>query len=318
MGVQYKKAIKVEKQPLKLLLKDVKKCYQLYLLMIIPIAYILVFKYQPMYGAQIAFKDFDATKGIWGSDWVGLKHFIKFVQQPKFFLIIKNTFMLAVWDLIVGFPVPILLALALNNVNVKRFKLLVQTVTYAPHFISTVVIVGMIIQLLHPRLGSMSLLLQRIGVPAISYMGKPEYFRAIYTLSGVWQGAGWGSIIYLAALSSVDVELYQASLIDGASIIQKTWYIDLPAVIPTIIILLILRMGSLMNVGFEKVYLMQNQLNLSTSEVISTYVYKMGIMSQFPNYSYATAIGLFNSVVSFILLIIVNAIARKLTETSLW
>jgi putative aldouronate transport system permease protein len=318
MGVQYKKAIKVEKQPLKLLLKDVKKCYQLYLLMIIPIAYILVFKYQPMYGAQIAFKDFDATKGIWGSDWVGLKHFIKFVQQPKFFLIIKNTFMLAVWDLIVGFPVPILLALALNNVNVKRSKLLVQTVTYAPHFISTVVIVGMIIQLLHPRLGSMSLLLQRIGVPAISYMGKPEYFRAIYTLSGVWQGAGWGSIIYLAALSSVDVELYQASLIDGASIIQKTWYIDLPAVIPTIIILLILRMGSLMNVGFEKVYLMQNQLNLSTSEVISTYVYKMGIMSQFPNYSYATAIGLFNSVVSFILLIIVNAIARKLTETSLW
>ncbi|NLC67350.1 MAG: sugar ABC transporter permease, partial [Clostridiaceae bacterium] len=192
------------------------------------------------------------------------------------------------------------------------------TVTYAPHFISTVVIVGMIIQLLHPRLGSANLLLQKLGVPAISYLGKPEYFRAIYTLSGVWQNAGWSSIIYLAALSSVDVELYQASLIDGASIIQKTLYIDLPTVVPTIIILLILRMGSLLNVGFEKVYLMQNQLNLGSSEVISTYVYKMGIMSQFPNYSYATAIGLFNSFVSFVLLLIVNAIARKVTETSLW
>lgn len=307
-----------KKSKLRQLLLDVDRGRQLYLLMMLPVAYILIFKYQPMYGALIAFKDFDPTAGIWGSTWVGLKHFVRFIEQPKFFQMVSNTLMLALWDSIIGFPVPILLALALNNVAHKKYKSFVQTVTYAPHFISTVVIVGMLTQLLHPRMGALNLLFQHFGVPAVSYLGKAGYFRPVYTLSGVWQNAGWGSIIYLAALSSVDVELHQAAQIDGASIVQRTRHIDLPAIMPSIIILLILRIGSLMNVGFEKVFLMQNQLNLTTSEVISTYVYKMGIMSQFPDYSYATAIGLFNSVVNVVLLVIVNTTAKKASETSLW
>lgn len=288
--------------------------WQLYVLLAPGVIYFLVFKYYPMYGVQIAFKDFIASKGIWGSDWVGLKHITRFFNSYYFERVIKNTLIINVYQLVL-FPISIIVALSLNELKASRFKKIAQTVTYAPHFISTVVFVGMIIAFLNPLTGVVNLFIQWIGFEPINFMASESWFKTIYVFSGEWQNLGWGAIIYLAALAGIDPQLHEAAQVDGASRLKRIWHINLPGILPTIIILLILNMGNFMSIGFEKVLLMQNDLNLGSSEVIQTYVYKSGIQNA--QYSYSTAIGLFNSLINFTILIIFNKLARK-TGTSLW
>ncbi|WP_229730089.1 ABC transporter permease [Paenibacillus silvae] len=297
-------------------IRSLKKHWELYLLVLPPVLYLLVFKYIPMVGVQIAFKDFSVVKGIWGSPWVGFKHFEAFFESPNFWLLIKNTIGISFYSLLAGFPIPILLALALNEIRTGYFKKTVQMVTYAPHFISTVVMVSIIILMLSPHVGVVDKLFSMLGFPMTNFMGIPEYFKSIYVWSGVWQGMGYSSIIYIAALAGVDPSLYEAAKMDGASRLRKIWHIDLPTLVPVTVIMLILSLGSIMGVGFEKIYLMQNPLNTSASEVISTYVYKVGLIGA--NFSFSSAVGLFNSVINLILLIIVNSISRKVSENSLW
>lgn len=296
--------------------KQIKHNWDLYLLLVPVLAYFIIFKYVPMYGVQIAFKDFIATKGIMGSDWVGLKHFKRFFDSYYFWRLIKNTLGIGLYELVVAFPIPIILALMINEVRFTRFKKFVQNITYAPHFLSTVVVVGMLFLFLNPRHGIINLILSAIGISPIDFMTEPAWFKTIYVFSHVWQHMGWSSIIYLAALAGVSPELHEAAIMDGASRLQRIWHVNIPAIVPVIIILLILNVGNIIDVGFEKVFLMQNPLNKSASDVIATHVYEAGIMGA--QYSYATAVGLFNSVVSFILLVLVNQIARKTSETSLW
>jgi putative aldouronate transport system permease protein len=298
--------------------KRIQKGWQLYVLLALPVIYILVFKYYPMYGAQIAFRDFTATKGITGSDWVGLKHFIRFFHSYEFGRLMQNTLMLSAYNLIAGIPLPIILALSLNYVNNKFFKKSVQMITYAPHFISVVVLVGIILELLDPRTGMVNHLIQALGFEPVNFMSKPEYFKSIFVFSGVWQNVGFSCIIYLAALTNVEPSLHEAAVVDGANKLQRMWNIDLPSIMPIAVILLILDTGHVLDLGFEKVLLMQNALNLRTSEVIDTYVYKVGLASQAMNYSYSTAINLFKSVVSLILLISINSAAKKAKQESLW
>jgi putative aldouronate transport system permease protein len=296
--------------------KGIKRHWQLYLLVLAPISYFVIFKYVPMYGAQIAFRDFNIIKGITGSEFVGLDHFIAFFKSPNFWLVIKNTLGISLYSLLVGFPAPIILELALNEVRNQRFKKTVQMVTFAPFFISTVVMVSMIIIFLSPRLGSIDYIVRAFGSESINFMGVPGYFKSIFVLSNVWQGIGYGAVIYLAALAGINPELYEAAKVDGASRFQKMLHVDIPGIAPAAIILLILGVGQIMNVGFEKIYLMQNPLNLSTSEVISTYVYKTGLLGA--NFSFSAAVDLFNSVINLILLITVNAIASRISDNSLW
>ena len=295
-----------------------RKNYQLYLILLLPLLYFVIFHYVPMYGAQIAFRRFLAVEGILGSPWVGLDFFVKFFQSYQFDRVVGNTVGISVYTLAAGFPVPILLALMLNNSSMPRFRKTVQMVTYAPHFISTVVLVGLILQFLSPRFGAINQLIKALGMEPVLFMGEPAFFKSVYVWSGVWQNAGWGTIIYLAALAGIDPTLHEAAIVDGASKLQRTVHIDVPGILPTAVIILILNLGQLMNVGFEKVFLMQNALNLQSSEIIQTYVYKIGIAASLPNYSYGAAIGLFNSVINFVLIVIVNSIARRVGDTSLW
>ncbi|CAN7401739.1 ABC transporter permease [Paenibacillus qinlingensis] len=297
-------------------LKMVKKNWQLYLIILPSLVYLIIFKYIPMVGVQIAFKNFMVTKGIWGSDWIGFKHFVDFFHLPIFWRVIKNTALLSLYSLLVGFPAPIILALALNELKNGIFKRTVQLVTFAPYFISTVIMVSIIMLFLSPQLGFVHLLADKFGFPAENIMSKPAYFKTVYVLSDVWQFTGYASVIYIAALAGVDPHLYEAAKVDGASRFQRMINIDLPSLMPTAVILLILNAGQIMNVGFEKVYLMQNAINVGASEVISTYVYKMGLVGA--NFSFSAAVGLFNSVVNLLLLIVVNYVAKKNSETSLW
>lgn len=293
-----------------------RRSWELYVLVALPVMYLLIFKYIPMFGVMIAFKDYNVVKGILGSPWVGFKHFENLLQSPNFPLLLKNTIGISLYSLIAGFPVPILLALALNEVRTGLFKRTVQMVTYAPHFISTVVMVSMIILMLSPHVGVVDRVFTFLGWSNTNFMGEPGLFKSIYVWSGVWQEMGYASIIYMAALASVDPSLYEAARMDGASRFRKIVHIDLPALVPITVILLILSLGSVMGVGFEKVYLMQNPLNLSTSEVISTYVYKVGLLGA--NFSFSSAVDLFNSVINLVLLLAVNFIARKVSDNSLW
>ncbi|WP_274364366.1 ABC transporter permease [Paenibacillus thermotolerans] len=294
----------------------VTRNWQLYLLISPVAAYFILFHYVPMYGIQIAFKDFVATKGIWGSEWVGLKHFERFFNSYFFWRLIKNTLGIGLYSLAVGFPIPILLALMLNEARSERFKKFVQTVTYAPHFLSTVVVVGMLMIFLNPRYGIVNRFIEIFGGKPINFMAEPSWFKTLYVFSDVWQTMGWSSIIYLAALAGVDHQLHEAARVDGANRLQRIWHINIPSIMPTIIILLILNLGSVMAVGFEKVFLMQNNLNLQSSDIIATYVYRSGILDA--EYSFSAAVGLFNSVVNFVLLVIVNFISKRVSETSLW
>ncbi|MFC5449242.1 ABC transporter permease [Paenibacillus aestuarii] len=297
-------------------LKMIKKNWQLYLILLPSLVYLIIFKYVPMAGVQIAFKNYVVTKGIWGSDWIGFKHFVDFFHLPIFWRVIKNTVLLSLYALLVGFPAPILLALALNELKNGIFKRTVQLVTFAPYFISTVIMVSIIMLFLSPQLGFVHLLADKFGFPAENVMSKPAYFKTVYVLSDVWQFTGYASVIYIAALAGVDPHLYEAAKVDGATRFQRMKHIDWPSLRPTAVILLILNAGQIMNVGFEKVYLMQNAINVGASEVISTYVYKMGLVGA--NFSFSAAVGLFNAIVNLLLLIVVNYVARKNSETSLW
>lgn len=290
--------------------------WRLYVLLIPAVAYFFLFSYRPMYGVQIAFRDYMPAFGITGSPWMGLKHFRFFISSVQFPILLKNTFLLSFYSILWGFPMPILLALLLNECKTMWFKKLVQNVTYAPHFISTVVICGMVIQFLSPSSGIINAMITALGGEAVDFMGKERYFRTIYIASGIWQGTGWGSIIYLAALSGIDPALHEAAQIDGASRMRRIWHINLPGIRPTIVMLLILNCGSILSVGFEKAYLLQNSLNISESEIISTYVYKTGLLGA--RFSYTAAIDLFNSIINVILLLIANTVARRVGETSLF
>ena len=296
----------------------IKHSWQLYLMLLIPLAWLLIFQYWPMYGAQIAFRNYMPGKGIWDSPWVGLDNFITFFKSYMFVRVVRNTLWVSIYSLLVGFPIPIMFALAINQLRDGLFKRTLQMVSYAPYFISTVVVVGIIIQFLDLRRGPINLLLQALGMPPVNFMGSPEWFSSIYVWSGVWQYAGFNAIIYLAVLSTVDPTLHEAAVMDGANRLQRIWYVDLPTILPTAMTLLILNMGQLMNVGFEKAFLLQNTLNQTTSEVISTYVYKVGLAAGIASYSYGAAIGFFNSFVGLILIVIANQVSRKVTGTRLW
>lgn len=299
-------------------LKKARKCRELYVLMLLPFLYLIVFKYLPMYGAQIAFKDFSVSKGIWDSDWVGLKHFNRFIHSYDFLRILKNTLVVSFYNLAVGFPFPIMLALCLNYVTNKAYRRTVQLVTYAPHFISIVVVVGIVKDLLDPRIGIINKFLGLFGASPINFMGEPGMFSSIYVWSDVLQHVGFNSIMFIAALSSIDPGLHEAAVIDGASKLKRMLHIDLPGILPMAVIMLILNTGHVLDVGYEKVFLLQNPVNLKASEIIDTYVYKVGLISQVADYSYSTAIGLFKSIISLALLVIVNKIAQRTQETSLW
>ncbi|MDO4293105.1 MAG: ABC transporter permease subunit [Eubacteriales bacterium] len=295
---------------------DLKKNWQLWLLLLPTLVYIAVFCYQPMYGALIAFKDFNPRMGILGSPWAGLKYFEQFFSTSIFSKTLRNTILLSVYNLLWSFPVPIIFALLLNQVKNRKFKSFIQTVTYAPNFISVVVLVGMITLFLSPGSGFLTGLFDKLGAKDSLYLVRPEYFRTLYIASGIWQGMGFSSIIFLAALTGVSPELHESAMIDGAGIVKRIWHIDLPSILPTIVIMLIMAIGNILSIGYEKVYLLQNGMNLEVSEIISTYVFKTGIRSA--QYSFATAVGLFNSVINLILLVTANLIAKRTTETSLF
>ena len=288
---------------------------QMYLMMLPAFLYVLIFCYGPMYGLQIAFKNYRMSLGVFNSPWVGFKHFENFFNSYSFWTLIKNTFALSIYSLVVGFPIPIIVALIINELK-GRYKKTVQTVLYAPHFISTVVIVAMMMNMFSPSTGVVNHVLDSLGLEPIYFFGKPEYFRHLYVWSGVWKGMGWSAIVYLAALSGVDPCLHEAASIDGASRLQRILKINLPCILPTIIIMLILRMGDIASIGHEKVFLMQTSLNLDASEVISTFVYKRGIVNS--NYSFSAAVGLFNNIINVTMVLISNKISKKFTESSLF
>ena len=298
------------------LIKRIIKCRTYYLLLLPALIYVLIFNYGPLYGIQIAFKDYKGALGITGSRWVGFKHFQSFFKSYSFTNLMVNTFAISIYSLVVGFPIPIILALMLNEIPFPRYKKTVQTILYAPHFISTVVMVGMIISIFSPSIGVVNTLRTKLGLERVYYMALPTTFRHIYVWSGVWQGMGWSAVIYISALSAVDPELHEAARIDGASRIQRILHINIPTIMPTITILFIMSIGSLASVGYEKIYLLQNDLNVGVSEVISTYVYKRGIQNT--NYSFSTAVGLFNNVINIILLLLANTVSRRVSETSLF
>ncbi len=313
--------IKINKKR-KSIWRTARKRWQLYLFLLLPLIYILIFAYYPMFGVQIAFKDFTAAKGIWGSEWVGLKHFKRFFTNYMFSRVLINTLRISLYGLFASFPLSIIFALLINSVRSLRIKKFVQTVTYIPHFISVVVLVGMINQILNPVMGLYGTFYNLFfggGYPT-DILGIPAAFVHIYIWSGIWQGLGWSTIIYIAALTSVDAELHEAAQIDGASRLSRIIYIDFPSILPTASIMLILEIGSIMNVGFEKTYLMQNSINLINSEVIATYVYKIGMTAGASNFSYASAIGLFNSLINCALLVLFNTLSNKLNRdgASLW
>lgn len=295
---------------------SIRRNWDLYLLISPVIIYFIVFHYAPMYGVQIAFKNFYVSRGIWGSSWIGFDHFTRFFKSYHFWTLIKNTVGINLYQLAVSFPIPILLALMMNELKSEHFKKTLQTVTYAPHFLSTVVLVGMLTAFLSPSNGVINELVKFFGGEPIYFMTEPKWFKTIYVLSGVWQNAGWGSIVYMAALAGIDTQLYEAAIVDGATKFQRIKHVTIPGILPTAITLLILDVGRMMSVGFEKAFLMQNDLNKQASDVISTYVYRIGLVGS--EFSFSAAVGLFNSIINFVLLVVVNRISRKLSETSLW
>jgi putative aldouronate transport system permease protein len=302
-------------QGIRVTLKKMMKIWQLYIFILPALGYFITFHYYPLYGAQIAFKDFIATMGIWGSSWVGFDHFERFFNSFYFWTLIKNTLLINLYQLAL-FPVPVIVALSINELKNGFFKKTVQNITYAPHFISVVVMSGMIISFLNRQTGIVNVMIKALGFEPISFMTSAGWFKTVFVLSGEWQNLGWGAIIYLAALAGVSPDLHEAATMDGATRLQRLWHINLPWIMPTIVILFILNMGNFMSVGFEKVYLLQNPINLDSSEVIQTYVYKSGLLQA--QYSFSAAVGLFNSVINLMLLVMVNYVARKTSETSLW
>lgn len=295
--------------------EDWKRNRGLYIMIIPVIAFYLVFCYKPMYGALMAFENFSPKRGIFGSEWVGLSNFRMFFQSKDFYRLLRNTLYISISNIVFSFPAPIILALLINEINRKRFAKVVQTITYLPHFISLVVVCGMIREFVSDT-GIITHVLGFFGVEQTNLLNESKAFVPIYIVSGIWQEVGWGTIIYLAALTGINQELYEAASIDGAGRLRRVWSITLPGLIPTIVTLLILRLGSVMNVGFEKIILLYNSMTRDVADVISTYVYRMGLIKK--DYGFSTAVGLFNSVINFAFVILANAISRKVNETSLW
>ena len=296
---------------------ELKKNHALYVLLILPVAVLIIFKYVPMHGVQIAFRNYKPARGIYGSDWVGLKYFSKYFGSMQFWPLIRNTLSINLYSL-GTFPLSLILALLLNYIPSKAYRKTVQMVSYAPHFISTVVMCGMVLTFLDVRTGMINEIIKVFGGKAVNFMGTPSYFYHIYIWSGVWQGVGYGSIIYISALSGIPVELHEAAIVDGASILKRIWHVDLPGVLPTVCILLIMRCGDILDVGFEKIMLLQNSLNKPISDVISVYTYNMGINSNMPQYSYASAIGLFSNVINMLMLLLANTIVNKINGNGLF
>ena len=290
--------------------------WQFWLIIALPVIYAFVFAYIPMGGIIIAFKDYSIRRGILGSEWVGLKYFKQFLTSTNSVLVIKNTIILGVYTFLVNFPIPILLAIGINEVRNIKFKKTVQLVTYAPYFISVVIMVGMMVQMMDMRTGIVNVLLGKLGIDAINFFGDPKIFRHLYVWSGVWQTAGYSSIIYVAALAGVSPEFHEAATMDGATRLQRIIHVDIPTIMPTIIIQLIFSCANVVNIGMDKIFLMQTSLNASVSEVISTFVYKVGVVNA--NFGLSTAAGLFQSLVSFGLLVLVNQLSRRMSDTSLW
>lgn len=290
--------------------------WQLYVFLLPALIYFIVFCYGPMYGVQIAFKNFSPSKGIAGSPWAGLEHFKRFFNAYYFWDLIRNTLTISIYSLAVNFILPVLLALLLNEMKKGKLKSAVQTATYAPYFISVVVFCGMITTFLSPASGIINKIIEAAGGTAVNFLTTPKLFPSVYVWANAWQATGWGSIIYLATLSGVDEQLHEAAMIDGANRLQRILHINIPHLLPTMITLLIMNAGSLLSVGYEKLLLLQNPLNTETSEVISTYVYQAGLVNA--QYSFATAVGLFNSVINLIILILVNTLSRRISDTSLW
>ena len=296
-------------------IRKIKKNTYLYLLIIIPLIYYAIFCYGPMYGVLIAFKDYQMAKGVWGSPWVGFEWFQKFLTDAYFWKLVRNTLLHNIYGLLWGFPVPIILALMLNEVSILRFKRIVQTVSYLPHFISTVVVCGMLVNFLSLD-GLVNQIMEALGLEKVQFLMMPQYFRTIFTASGIWQSCGWNSIIYLASLTAVDQEIVEAAEIDGANRWQRIRHVTLPAITPTISIMLIMQLGHLMQLGYEKIILLYNGSTYETADTIATYVYRRGILGA--DYSYSTAVGLFQSVIGVILLVSANKISKRLSDTSLW
>jgi ABC-type polysaccharide transport system permease subunit len=296
----------------------VKRNWQLYVLFALPLAWFIIFRYWPMFGLQIAFKDYLPGNTILNARWLGLKNFTKFFNHYYFWSLLRNTLSITLYQLIASFPIPIIFALALNASNRNWMKKPVQYVTYMPYFISTVVMVGIMMQLLNPRIGIINNIIDALGGKRTDFMAEPKIFSSVYVWSGIWQYFGWNSIIYLAVLSGISPDLHEAARIDGANRFMRIIYVDIPGLMPTMIVLLIMNCGQIMSVGFEKIFLMQNNLNLSVSQVISTYVYTVGLRSMPPEFSYGTAIDMFNSVINLLLIVIVNKLAQRFSETSLW
>ncbi|GMK44067.1 ABC transporter permease [Paenibacillus glycanilyticus] len=294
----------------------IAKGWRLYVLLLPALAYLILFQYVPMYGVLIAFKDFNAVDGILGSPWAGFVHFREFFESYVFKSILTNTLKLSVYSLLISFPIPILFALLLNQIRSRMAKKFVQTVTYAPYFISTVVLVSMLNVFLAPSSGIINNFITLFGGDAVNFMARAEWFRSVYITSGIWQTMGFSAIIYLAALSAVNPELHEVAIVDGASKLKRIRHIDIPSIMPTIVIMFILGIGSIMSVGWEKAFLMQQGMNLTASEIISTYVYKIGLLNA--QYSMATAIGLFNSLINFTLLILSNSLSKRVMGSSLW
>ena len=297
-------------------MRRIKNRWQIYLMMLPAVAALVIFRYVPMYGIVIAFKNYNFRDGIFGSPWVGFENFRNLFHSYWFPIILKNTLSISLLALVVGFPFPILLALMANEIQSSGRKRLFQTISYAPHFISTVVLCGMIILFLNPTTGIVNHFLNAIGQESVYFIAKPGMFKWIYVISGIWQGTGWGAIVYIAALSGVDSSLLEAAEIDGATRLQKIIHINFPVLVPTIVILFILRCGSLLSVGYEKVFALQNSSNLSASEVISTYVYRTGLVQN--DFSFSTAAGLFNSLVYSTILILANVVSKKVGKICLW
>lgn len=296
--------------------KQILEKYQLYLFLLPTLIWIVVFRYVPMYGVQIAFKKFIASKGIMGSPWVGMDHFVRFFNSYNFADLLKNTIGLSVYGLLFSFPLPIILALLLNQFKHEKYKKFVQTVIYAPNFISVVVLVGMMMVFLSPSSGLINKIIQYFGGETVFFFGEADWFQPMYILSGIWQTTGFGTIVYLGALAGISQELHEAAIVDGANKLQRIIYVDIPGILPTIVIMLILALGGIMGIGHEKALLMQTALNMQKSSILPTYVYQVGLEQA--QYSFSTAVGLFNSIINLVLVVGANKLSRKLSNTSLW
>jgi putative aldouronate transport system permease protein len=298
------------------LFKRMRKTRELYFFLLPALVFYLTFKYAPIYGLQMAFRDFSPVLGFWKSPWIGLENFKLFFSGGSWITVVRNTLAISGTSLVIGFPAPIILALMLHHTGNKGFKRSVQMVTYAPHFISSVVLVGMLYTLFSPSSGVINAILQKMGKQPVFFMGRPELFVAMYVGSGIWQSAGWSAVVYIAALSGVSPELHESAIIDGANKLQRIRHVDLPSILPAVVTMFLLSVGYLFSVGFDKVYLMQNPLNQSTSEVISTLIYKRGLLGV--NQSFAAAVGFMESTINFVLLAAFNRIAKIVSGTGLW